>query len=187
MRHREAGYEAAALEVSERFRARSLLELLKESGAELQRAIDPALAARELTLRQKIETTSAAQRRLSGSQATTEQKAQLQRELTLLTDEYDQLQAEIKSRHPQYAALTRPQPLSLAEIQRQALDKDTLLLEYALGEENCYLFAVTPATINTFTLPQRSEIEQAAKRFYQFAGFVPGGTLFGPGPRYCFQ
>jgi len=20
-----------------------------------------------------------------------------------------------------------------------------------------------------------------------FAGFVPGGTLFGPGPRYCFQ
>src|SRR5262249_44453416 len=30
-----------------------------------------------------------------------------------------------------------------------------------------YLFAVTPTTINIFKLPQRSEIEQAAKRFYQ--------------------
>ncbi|MGH9847646.1 MAG: CHAT domain-containing protein, partial [Blastocatellia bacterium] len=167
MRQREAGYEAAALGVSEGFRARSLLELLKESGAELHRAIDPALAAREITLRQKIEAASAAQRRLSSGQATAEQKDQAQRELTLLTAEYDQLQAEIKSRHPQYAALTRPQPLSLAEIQRQALDKETLLLEYALGEENSYLFAVTPTTINTFTLPNRDEIEKAAKRFYQ--------------------
>jgi CHAT domain-containing protein len=41
------------------------------------------------------------------------------------------------------------------------------LLEYALGEENSYLFAVTQTTINIFTLPQRSEIEEAAKRFYQ--------------------
>src|SRR5574341_254998 len=167
MRQREAGYEAAALQVSEGFRARSLLELLKESGAELHRTIDPALAARELTIRQKIEAASAAQRKLSGGQATAEQKDQAQRELTLLMAEFDQLQAEIKSRHPQYAALTRPQPLSLAEIQRQALDKDTLLLEYALGEENSYLFAVTPTAINAFTLPKRDEIEQAARRFYQ--------------------
>jgi CHAT domain-containing protein len=167
MRRREAGYEAAAFEVSERFRARSLLELLKESGAELHLAIDPALAARELTLRQKIETTSAAQRRLSGGPAAAEQKDQLQRELTLLTADFDQLQSEIKSRHPQYAALTRSQPLSLTEIQRQALEKDTLLLEYALGEDTSYLFAVTPTTINIFTLPKRSEIEEAAKRFYQ--------------------
>ena len=167
IRQREAGYEATAFEVSERFRARSLLELLKESGAEPHQAIDPALAARELTLRQKIETASAAQRNLSGGQSVAEQKDRLQRELTLLTAEYDQLQSEIKSRHPQYSALTQSQPLSLAEIQRQALDKDTLLLEYALGEENSYLFAVTPTTIDIFPLPQRSQIEQAAKRFYQ--------------------
>jgi len=167
MRQREAGYEAAALQVSEGFRARSLLELLKESGAELHRTIDPELAARELALRQKIEAASTAQRRLSGGQAAAEQKAQLQNDLTLLTAEYEQLQAEIKSRHPQYAALTRPQPLAPAEIQRQAPDKDTLLLEYALGDDNSYLFAVSPTTINTFTLPNRSEIEQAAKRFYQ--------------------
>ncbi len=167
MRQREIGYESAALEVSERFRARSLLELLIESGAELNRTIDPALAARELTLRQKIEAASTAQRKLSDGQAAAEEKDRLQRELTLLTADYDQLQSEIRSRHPQYAALTRSQPLTLAEIQRQALDKDTLLLEYALGEENSYLFAVTQTTINAFTLPNRAEIDQAAKLFYQ--------------------
>jgi CHAT domain-containing protein/tetratricopeptide (TPR) repeat protein len=178
MRSREDGYEAAALEVSERFRARSLLEILKESGAELRQAIDPALAARELTLRQKIENASAAQRRSAGSQGAAEEKDRLQRELTLLTAEYDQLQVEIKSRHPQYAALTRPQPLSLAEIQRQVLDENTLLLEYALGEENSYLFAVTQTTINTFTLPKRSEIEQAAKRLYQQAVALGNPMVF---------
>jgi CHAT domain-containing protein/tetratricopeptide (TPR) repeat protein len=178
MRQREAGYEAAAFDVSERFRARSLLELLKESGAELQRTIDPALAERELTLRRKIETASAALRGSSGGQTAAERKDQLQRELTLLTAEYDQLQSEIKSRHPQYAALTRSQPLSLAEIQQQALDKDTLLLEYALGEESSYLFAVTPTTIDIFTLPQRSEIEAAAKRFYQQATALGKSMVF---------
>jgi CHAT domain-containing protein/tetratricopeptide (TPR) repeat protein len=178
MRGREDGYEAAALEVSERFRARSMLEILKESGAELRQAIDPALAARELALRQKIENASAAQRKSAGSQGAAEQKDQLQRELTLLTAEYDQLQAEIKSRHPQYAALTRPQPLSLAEIQRQVLDENTLLLEYALGEENSYLFAVTQATINAFTLPKRSEIERAAKRLYQRAAALGNPMVF---------
>jgi CHAT domain-containing protein/tetratricopeptide (TPR) repeat protein len=167
MRQREAGYEAAAFGVSENFRARSLLELLKESGAVLRRNVDPALVARELRLREKIEAASDAQRKLSGAQATTERKEQLQRELTLLTAEYEQVQSEIRLRHPQYAALTWPHPLTLPEIQRQSLDKETLLLEYALGDENSYLFAVTPNSISAFTLPKREVIERAAKRYYQ--------------------
>lgn len=38
-------------------------------------------------------------------------------------------------RSPRYAALTDPVPLKLKEIQQEALDQDTLLLEYELGEE----------------------------------------------------
>src|SRR4029434_9817176 len=70
-------------------------------------------------------------------------------------------------RNPRYNALTRPVPLSLKEIQRQVLDDDTLLLEYALDEERSFLWAVTPTSIDTFELPKRAEINQAAERAHK--------------------
>ena len=53
----------------------------------------------------------------------------------------------------------------MREIQ-QLLDKDTLLLEYSLGEDRSYLWAVTPSSITGFELPKRAEIETAAQKFY---------------------
>src|SRR5262249_18631971 len=42
-----------------------------------------------------------------------------------------------------------------------------LLLEYALGEEKSYLWTVTPASIKSFELAKRAEIETAARRVYE--------------------
>jgi CHAT domain-containing protein len=47
------------------------------------------------------------------------------------------------------------------------LDNNTLLLEYALGKERSFIWAVTPTSIKSYELPGRSEIEGAAERFYQ--------------------
>lgn len=47
------------------------------------------------------------------------------------------------------------------------LDSDTLLLEYFLGGERSYLWAVTPTAIASYELPKREEIETAAKSVYQ--------------------
>ena len=44
------------------------------------------------------------------------------------------------------------------------LDPDTMLLEYALGEDRSYVWAVTPDSIRCFQLPARVEIEAAARR-----------------------
>ncbi|MEK7831334.1 MAG: CHAT domain-containing protein, partial [Acidobacteriota bacterium] len=65
-----------------------------------------------------------------------------------------------------YAALTQPQSLTLREIQKQVLNPWSLLLEYSLGEERSYLWVVSQNSISSFTLPKRSVIEAAAKRFY---------------------
>ena len=46
-----------------------------------------------------------------------------------LEDRYNQVQAEIRSRSPRYAEVARPQPLSLKDVQKQVLDRDTVLLE----------------------------------------------------------
>lgn len=42
-----------------------------------------------------------------------------------------------------------------------------MLLEYALGDERSFLWAVTPTSIKSFELPQRVEIEAAARRVYE--------------------
>src|SRR6185503_742189 len=66
---------------------------------------------------------------------------------------------ERRIKSPHYADLTMPQPLSLSQIQQQVLDSDTLLLEYALGDERSYLWAVTKTSITGHLLPRRAEIE----------------------------
>lgn len=59
-----------------------------------------------------------------------------------------------------------PPALSLAEIQRQVLDKDTILLEYYLGEDRSALWAISPDSYASYDLPGRSEIEHLAREVY---------------------
>jgi len=67
--------------------------------------------------------------------------------------------------------LTRP--AKLAEIQ-QILDENTLLLEYFLGEEKSYLWAVSKTAIKTYFLPGSSTIEAKAQEFYDLLISPPG-------------
>ena len=60
--------------------------------------------------------------------------------------------------------MTQPQPLSLAEIQQQVLDPDTLLLEYSLGDKASHLFVVSQTSITSHRLPKRAEVEAATRR-----------------------
>ncbi len=70
---------------------------------------------------------------------------------------------------PSYAALTQPQAftLKLPEIQDKVLDDNTLLLEYSLGKDRSYLWAVTKTGITSYELPKRADIEAAAQEFYK--------------------
>jgi CHAT domain-containing protein len=161
------GFDALALQASERGRARSLLELLAEAGTEIRQGVDPSLLERERVLRQSISDKANAQIRLLSGKHTGEQAAASAKELDALTTDYEQVLARIRQTSPRYAALTEPSPLTLKEIQSDLLDDETLLLEYALGEKKSFLWAVTPASIQSFELPGRAEIEEAARRVYE--------------------
>ena len=82
---------------------------------------------------------------------------------------------------PQFASLVQPVPLTVEEVQQKVLDSDTLLLEYSLGEEKSFLWAVTPDSIKTYELPKRELIEPAARRVYELLTArtlnVPNETL----------
>jgi CHAT domain-containing protein len=168
-----AAFDAVALEVSERARARSLLELLKESRADIRQGVEISLLERERSLQQRLNAKAAAQVSLLNRKHTPEQADAAAKEIAAITAEYEEIQARIRTRSPRYAALTQPQPLGLAEIQQHALDEDTLLLEYALGEKRSYLWLVSQRSIDSYELLPRAEVEDAARRVYELLNVRP--------------
>jgi CHAT domain-containing protein/Tfp pilus assembly protein PilF len=162
-----AGFGAMALFASERGKARSLLEMLGEARSEIRRGVDLKLLDRERELDQLIAAKADQQIRLLGSKHTDAEAAASEKELDALTTELEQVQSRIRETSPQYAALTQPVPLDVADIQTKVLDQDTVLLEYALGTTRSFLWVVTPTSLDIFELPKRAEIESASKRVYE--------------------
>jgi CHAT domain-containing protein/Tfp pilus assembly protein PilF len=162
--HPAQGFGTAALFASERGRARSLLELLHESNAEIRRGVDAALLERERELERMI-ARKAEQQTRSGRQTAAEAVAAV-KELDALATELEQVQSRIRETSPHYAALAHPVPLELREIQAKVLDEDTVLLEYALGSRKSFVWAVTTTSMDVFELPPRTEIESAVRRLY---------------------
>jgi CHAT domain-containing protein/Tfp pilus assembly protein PilF len=161
------GYDALALHASERARARSLVELLTEANANIRQGVDPKLLEQESTLTQQLNALEHRRYELSSSQYTQQQLDEIKQQSQSLLTQLDQLEAQIRVTSPRYAELKYPEPLTLQQIQQQVLDDDTLLLEYSLGEERSYLWAVTKTSITSYVLPKRSEIEAAAQTFRQ--------------------
>lgn len=161
-----AGHDAAAVAAVEKARARSLVELLGESQAKVREGVDPTLLDQEISLRRAIAAKAQTHERLLAGRHTEEEAAGSAKDLDTLTRQYDQLQSTIRKKSPAYSALTMPVTLTLADIQTKVLDEETLLLEYALGEEKSFLFAVTPHSLNVFELPKRDDIEAAVRHAY---------------------
>ncbi|MBL8166662.1 MAG: CHAT domain-containing protein [Acidobacteria bacterium] len=164
--HPQKEFEVAAFEASEKARARSLLESLREGRAGIRNGVDAELLKQERELLQQINAKADRHMRLANGKQTEEAEA-LAREISQLTAQHDQLKVKIKQTSPHYAALTQPQPLSLREIQQRVLDEDSLLLEYALGEERSYVWVITRTEIASFVLPGRAEIESLVRRCYE--------------------
>jgi CHAT domain-containing protein/Tfp pilus assembly protein PilF len=162
-----AGFDVAALRVYEQARARSLIDMLAESSADIRQGVDPALFARERSLQQMLNAEADRQIRLFGGQHTEESANAVRRKIEELLTQLLEIEAELKAHSPRYTALTQPAPLGLAEIQTSVTDSSTLLLEYSLGEERSYLWAVTPTSFSSYELPRRAVIEAAARRCYE--------------------
>ncbi len=86
-------------------------------------------------------------------------------DLDKLQIEYDDIENQIRTASPRYAALTGAQPQSLSDVQQRVLDDGTVLLEYSLGSDSSYLFAVTGSSVSVFKLSPRSNLEKLATDF----------------------
>jgi WD40 repeat protein/CHAT domain-containing protein/predicted negative regulator of RcsB-dependent stress response len=161
----DRGYDGEALHISERARARSLIELLSEATANIRQGADSKLLEQERNLQQQLNGFEHRKYKLQSGQYSEQELNEIKQKIDTVLAQLKQLEAQIRATSPRYAALKYPEPLNLQQIQQQVLDDDTLLLEYSLGEDRSYLWAVTKTSITSYELPSRSEIEAAVQTF----------------------
>ena len=163
-----AGHDAAAFEISERARARSLLDLLREGHVDVTQGVRPELLAEERSLRQRLNAAAATQSRSA-------QAGAAEGGLDRLSAQLADVESRIRTSSPHYAALTQARPLTLAEVRARVLDPDTQLVQYALGEEGGYVWVVSHDRLESARLPARAEIEAAALRLHDLLSAAPAG------------
>ena len=156
---------AAAFEVLERSRARTMVELLAGSRIDIRHGTDPALVAKERLLQATLTAKTSRKVTLLEGEHTPEQLASLNREIDETLSQYQELEGRIRARSPRYAALTQPKPLSANEAQ-QLLDPQTALVYYALGAKRSFVFVMTRSSLDSYQLLAREDIETTARRTY---------------------
>ncbi len=160
----DAGLAVRAFELSERARARSLAELLHAMQTNLTPGVDPQLAEQEKLLRQKLRVKENYKVALLGRDHKQEELQGLEQQLVQLSEQYEQVRAQIHQRFPAYDLATRPTSWSLKDIQEKVIaDDQTLLLEYSLGTDKSFVWAISHNSFASYELPSRDQIVAAVK------------------------
>jgi CHAT domain-containing protein/predicted negative regulator of RcsB-dependent stress response len=162
----EKGYAVAALAASEKARARSLLDSLLKEKLEPAEGSSADLLPRAQELLQALEEKAEYQTRLLAGKHTAGEAEQASREIRALTLEYQDVRSRLREQSPRSATLMQPGQLHAEDFQRIVRDDDTILLEFSLGDECSYLWAVSDAEIASYRLPGRATIEALAHKVY---------------------
>lgn len=154
-----------ALEMSERSRSRSLIELLQEAKVDFKQGINADLLEKLRESQDELNEKYIARQRVLSGKPKAEEVAEINNQIINLNANIQDLQTRIKRENPKYSDLTEGKTISAAQIQK-LLDNDTVLLEYKLGEKRSFLWTVTKSSVEIFTLPSRQIIEEKARNFY---------------------
>ncbi|MEJ7617315.1 MAG: tetratricopeptide repeat protein [Pyrinomonadaceae bacterium] len=156
-------YAAESFGVVEQGRARSLLDMLAESRTIVTEGLPADLVNRKQeNLDRQQEIAQSLTGVSFGGEAPEKPVSELEIELDRLASEYDQIENQIRVAHPRYGALMATQPATLAAVQQQVLDPNTVLLEYSLGAESSYLWAVSSQRVSLFKLAARATVDKLA-------------------------
>src|SRR5262249_47982042 len=143
--------DALAFQVSERARARSLIELL-ESAVEAKMA--PEERAQKEALRDEIRRAERELQNRMGGHATVEAIAEQDAHVSALLADYEAREG---------SAQTSADPPTIGEIAK-LIDPGTVWLEYHLAEERSFLWVIRPQGFELVVLPDKRTIEELAQR-----------------------
>jgi len=164
--HPGQDFNADAFLMSEKSRARLLFDLVSEARTTTREITANKLIERERELRGQFQRQAQYKLNLSLQAGNQDEIAAIESQLTQLRADYQEVQAQLRQQYPRLFAGERPTPLSLRQVQNELRD-GTMLLEYALGDERSYLWLVTFDSLQSYELPGRKTIEDAARELYR--------------------
>jgi CHAT domain-containing protein/tetratricopeptide (TPR) repeat protein len=161
------GYAIAALLASEKARARSLLDSIMQEKVEQQdTSAASSLWAKEQEVLRALDEKAEYQARVLSGNHSQEDADRVSREIDTLTIEYQALRSQLMSQSSRQAALVQPNDLHAEDLQKLTKDDDSMILEFALGDERSYVWAITYNDISSYQLPSRKIVEDVVRQFY---------------------
>ena len=167
----------AAFATSERGRARMMVDLL--SGTSLRAAPDGDHETGQRLYEELAALRYQRDRLLEQSEVDVEESLRrVLNNMASVENELNLLETDARSRAAG-DVLAPPDPLTAAQVQG-LLDSDSVLLQYALGDERSFVWVVTAESIRAIELADRDTIETAARRVYErlrISALVPTTAL----------
>jgi tetratricopeptide (TPR) repeat protein len=177
-REPDTGHDRVAFQASERARARSLLELLAEARVDVRQGIAPELKERERAVHARL---AAIQSRLLQAyqqpRPDAAQIAALEAEFKRADAEREEVEWEIRRRHPRYAELQYPTPVGVSAVQGM-LEEGTALLEYVLLRESGIVFVVTREEFRAVRLGSAQTIREYVEKLREAVAAGPRRGAF---------
>ncbi|MEQ8225006.1 MAG: CHAT domain-containing protein, partial [Candidatus Eremiobacterota bacterium] len=157
---------------NEKARARAFLDILANHKVDIRHGVNPELTVKEDELKTQIQYLSGIIRKEKSRSGNTGRNAltdETGKKLKNLKLEYQQVIEDIKLQNPEYMSLISVNPLSPEQIQT-LLDKDTVIVEFFLGDSNSYVWIIDCDNFHTVVLNHnRRDIEHSVRLYREMA------------------
>ncbi|HLJ74348.1 MAG TPA: CHAT domain-containing protein, partial [Thermoanaerobaculia bacterium] len=164
----QRGRTADAYAVSERARARVLLESLAESAWKIRKGVDPVLLERERDLRAELNAKDRYRAEVVLKEGEGSARAvALAKTVEQRVADLAGVRAKIRETSPAYAALAMPEPMTVDDIQRTLLDDNTSIVAFHLGDSRSYAWVIDRKSISVHALPRAAAIDKLAREYHE--------------------
>lgn len=160
------GYDILAFQYAERSKSRAFLDLLAESFANIKEGVNNKLLKNQDEM--LVSLTQAKQLLEKGSntaQPDPQTIEELKGKIKGLEEDLSKIKQEIRKTNPRYADLHYPKPVSLEEAQALCPDRNTVILEYSVGDSSSSLWVITRSSHQLFRLPARKALQEQIESF----------------------
>jgi len=164
------GLDVQAFQASELARARSLAAMLRDRQTRIVTGVSPRLAEQEKRLRQAIHAKAEEMISLLATDYKKEELDKSEKSLTVLREEHLKLTQQLEKQNPHYNQIKETDTLSVAQVQKLIVeDNETMLLEYFLGKNASYVWAITRNNARVYVLPEEDKITEKVEVVYELA------------------
>lgn len=157
-------YIRAALTMNESARARLTIDLLREASVNLRSHADSGVLDEESRLVEELAARAQQRDRLVGQKIidvdTRQTMTRLDDDMTELENRLNVVRSKLRHSDPAYADISGIRTVAAEDFQR-LLDDDTILLQYSLGEDHSYGWAVTRKSLVAIKLPDRASLQRS--------------------------